>query len=204
MNIRDVMQYESSGLLSEFAVNRQILKTDVLPYAAVTEPEIVARSPIFVRSVHPVVLESLAGRDRAAAFIQSCPSLRVKFLWLHADNNDYRNDYKTFLRTVHHVSEELPKGIAVDHLYNRARAKQLGTPWIRMVLAEGGINSSHGAGYEKQRTQSGMGAPGRDHKMDTMILMKLCGMPSPKKGQPLTAAMRAQIQQVAVKTGLSV
>jgi hypothetical protein len=204
MNVRDVMRYESSALLGEWAVSAQILGFGVLPFAAVTDPEVIVRSPVFVRSVHPVLLENLSGRDRTATFVQSCPSLRYKFLWVHADNDNYRDDYKSYLRTVHKVTQEVPQSIAVDHLYNRARAKTLGTPWIRAVLAEGPINSSHGAGWEKQRTQSGLGRTGRDHTMDTMILLKLCGMPSPKKGQPLTAGMHAQIQQVAEKTGLTV
>lgn len=204
MNIRDVMQYEGSALLGEWAASVRILGFGVLPFAAVTDPEVIVRSPIFLRSVHPVVLENLPGRERTAAFIQVCPSLRYKFLWVNADNDRYRDDYKNFLRVVHKVTEELPKGIAVDHLYNRARAQRLETPWIRMVLAEGSINSSHGAGWEKQRSQNGLGASSRDHTMDTMILLKLCGMPSPRKGQPLTAAMHAQIQQVAEKCGLTV
>lgn len=203
MNIREVMQYEGGALLGEWAVSVKILGFGVLPFAAVTEPEVLVRSPIFVRSVHPVSLENLSGRDRNVAFVQTCPSLKYKFLWVHADNDNYRDDYKSFLRGVHRVTEELPRGIAVDHLYNRARAKRLGTPWIRLVLAEGGINSSHGAGWEKQRSRSGVGRSGRDHTMDTLILLKLCGMTSPRKGQPLTADMHAKIHLVAEKYGIA-
>jgi hypothetical protein len=73
-----------------------------------------------------------------------------------------------------------------------------------MVLAPNSINSSHGAGYEKSRTRSRLGRAGRGHKMDDIILMKLCGMPSPKKGQPLTAEMTAYIHQIAQLYGMKV
>jgi hypothetical protein len=198
------MQQERVALLGESLIIIPNLGSGLLPFAAVTEPEVLVRSPMFLRTMHPVRLETLPGRERSEAFVQVCPSLKYRFLWVHADNDKYREDYKNFLRVFHKVSEELPRQLAVDHLYNRERARALGTPFIRTVLAEQSINSSHGAGYEKSRSQSGLGASGRDHKMDSMILMKLCGMPSPRKGQPLTAEMLACIQQVATIYGMNV
>lgn len=152
---------------------------------------------------HPVTLEPLADRPRTSAVIQACPSLKYKFLWVHADNDSYRDDYKIFLKQVHKVSEELPSSVAADHLFNRERARGLQTPWIRLVLASGPINSSHGAGYEKSRTNNGLGTHGRDHKMDEITLMKLCGIPSPRKNQPLTAEMRLHAHKVAELYGIS-
>jgi hypothetical protein len=154
--------------------------------------------------MHPVTIEPLANRDQRMAFIQVCPTLQYKFLWVHADNDDYRSDYATFLRDVHKVPEDLPKAIHVDHLYNRSRAKQFQTPFIRLVLAAHSINTSHGAGYEASRGRSGLGRPGRDHKMDELTLMKLCGVPSPRKGQPLAAEMRAHVHDVARLYGMNV
>jgi len=204
VKIQDVIKHERDALLGESLVIIPFLGSGLLPFAAVTEPGVLVRSPMFLRSMHPVTLEPLPGRDRGAAFVQVCPSLKYKFLWVHADNDKYRDDYKTFLRVFHKVIEDLPRQIAVDHLYNRDRAKALGTPFIRTVLAQESINSSHGAGYEKSRSRNGLGAFGRDHKMDTITLMKLCGMRSPKKGQPLSAEMRAHIHQVAEIYGMKV
>jgi hypothetical protein len=198
------MQQERSALLGESLIKNPITGDGLLPYAAVTDPDVLVRTPLFLRAMHPVTLESLPERDRSVAFVQECASLKYKFLWVHADNDSYRQDYVHFLREVHKVSEELPKELHADHLYNRQRAKQMETPWIRMVLAPQSINSSHGAGYEKARTRSGLGRAGRDHKMDDIILMKLCGVPSPKKGQPLTAEMVAHIHQIAQLYGMKV
>jgi hypothetical protein len=204
MKIRDVMEQERAALLGESLIVVPPMGSGVLPFSAVTEPEVLVRSPTFLRSVHPVRLETLPGRDRNTAFVQVCPSLGYKFLWVNSSNDRYREDYKTFLREFHKLSGEVPKGLDVDHLYNRDRAKSLGTPFIRTVLAEHTINISHGAGYEKSRSRSGLGAFGRDHTMDTITLMKLCGMPSPKKGQPLTAEMLAHVHLVAITYGMKV
>ena len=202
MTIRDVMDRERAALLGESLIADPISGLALLPYAAVTEPSVLVRTPTFLRAIHPVTLESLPGRDRGMAFVQVCPSLKYTFLWVHSDNNNYRQDYVSFLKEVHKVSAELPRGLHVDHLYNRERAKRLQTPFIRLVLAEQSINTSHGASYEKLRSQSGFGRPGRDHKLDEITLMKLCGIPSPRKGQPLTAEMIAHLQQVAQMCGL--
>jgi len=78
------------------------------------------------------------------------------------------------------------------------------TPFIRVVLVPQAINSSHGAGYEKSRGRSGLGRLGREHKMDEVTLMKLCGILSPKKGQRLTAEMVAHVHEVARLYGMSV
>lgn len=202
LNIQDVMRHERSALLGESLIVAPISRLTLLPYAAVTDPDVLVRTPQYIRMQHPVTVQSLANRARTSAFIQTCPSLKYNFLWVHADNDSYRDDYKTFLKQVHKVSEELPSFIAADHLYNRERAREVQTPWIRLVLASGPINSSHGAGYEKSRTNNRLGAHGRDHKMDEITLMKLCGMPSPRKNQPLTAEMRFHVQKIAALYGM--
>ena len=202
MNINAVMKQEREALLGESLIKDPLTGLTLLPYAAVTEPDIIVLTPRFIRSRHPVTIEPLPGRDMRMAFVQVCPSLRYKFLWAHTDNNNYRDDYEAFLRNVHRISATLPRDIHVDHLYNRARAKAFSPPFVRLVLAEGPINSSHGAGYERARTR-GIGKPGRDHKMDEITIMKLCGVSSPKKGQPLTAEMKAHIYNVVRLYGIS-
>jgi hypothetical protein len=195
------MNQERAALLGESLVKES---GGLLPYAAVTDPEILVRTPTFLRSVHPVTIADLTGRDRSMAFVEICPSLKYSFLWVYADNNDYRSDYRSFLRNVHQVKEDLPETIHVDHLYNRDRARQFKTPFIRLVLCPAGINISHGAGYEKKRGLSDIGRPGREHKMDEITLMKLCGLRSPRKGQPLTPEMMGHVHSVARLYGLRV
>lgn len=201
MTLNEVMQQERTALLGE-SVFKSPSGMQLMPYAAVTSPEILQRTPEFLRSAHPIVLTDLNGRDRRMAFVQICPSLRYKFLWVHADNDDYRSDYRSYLRQHQNVTEALPQSMHVDHLYNRKRANRLGTPFIRLVLCPRGINTSHGAGIEKKRTLSGLGRYGREHKMDDIILLKLCGLPSPRTGQPLTPEMMAHIQAIARLSGM--
>jgi len=204
VTIKDVMNQERAALLGESIIKDPVSGLEILPYAAVTDPEILVRTPTFLRSVHPVLLHDLEGHDRAMTFVQVCPSLRYKFLWVHADNKGYRSDYRDYLQKIHNVTENLPDTVHVDHLYNRDRAKRLKTPFIRLVLCPQGINTSHGAGIEKKRTSAGLGRPGRDHKLDEIILMKLCGLRSPRKNQPLTAEMIAHVQAVARLYGMKV
>jgi hypothetical protein len=204
VTIQDVIREERAGILGESLINDPIWGAAPMPYSAVTEPGVLVRTPSFIRRIHPVTLETLPGRDRGMAFVQSCLSLKYKFLWVHADNNDYREDYITFLREIHKVTETLSKELHADHLYNRERAKQLQTPFIRMMLAPQGINTSHGAGYEKARTRSHLGRVGRDHTLDEISLMKACGISSPRKGQPLTADMVAHVQRIAQLYGMKV
>src|SRR5690349_10407684 len=128
MTITDVMNQERAALLGESLIKNPNNGMQLLPYAAVTAVEVLVRTPEFVRSVHPVVIEELEGRDRGMTFVQVCPSLKYKFLWVHADNDRYRSDYRDFLEKVHKVTENLPETIHVDHLYNRERAKRLQTP----------------------------------------------------------------------------
>jgi hypothetical protein len=46
-----------------------------------------------------------------------------------ATDDDYPQDYATFLRSVLKVSDGLPKQIHIDHVYNRERAKQMQKPF---------------------------------------------------------------------------
>ena len=64
------------------------------------------------------------------------------------------------------------------------------TPFVRLVLVAQSINTSHCAGHEKSRGAAGLGRAKRDHKVDDLALMKLCGVPSLRMTQPVTAEIR--------------
>lgn len=200
MNVRDVMRYESDAILAEWRASCE-QREDILPYAGVPDPEELTKTPTRLRAAHPVQLVPLPDQDQKMAFVQVCPSLKYKFLWAHMDNTAYRDDYGRFLKIFHGVTEELPKGIVADHLYNRARARVFGTPYVRMMLAEAPINSSLGGGYERLRT-GGVGTVGNQRPIDTVLLLKINGMPSPKKGKSLTAEMIGHIQRVSALYGI--
>jgi hypothetical protein len=118
--------------------------------------------------------------------VQHCPSLGSTFLWCHVDNDRYRAHYLRFLQQHHGwTGTSIPRSWHVDHVFNRARARRLQLPWIRMMLLPAPVNTSHGAGYEKGRTGNGIGRVGRQRKVDEVTLMKICGRFSPKKHAPL-------------------
>ncbi len=198
MTLADVMAQEREALMAEYAAPPQ-----VPPYCAVPDFDVLARTPSILRGRHPVHVEEVPGSRAGSAFVQSCPTLGYKFLWAHADNDDYRADYLRFLRTQHGMTlDALPETHHVDHLYNRARARDMGLPFIRMVLLPRSINTSHGAGYEKARTRGGIGTPGRQRGIDEIVLMKLWGIRSPRKGMPLSPEMQMHVARMAVLFGV--
>jgi hypothetical protein len=65
VTIRDVMKHELAALLGESLIKDPVWGEAPLPYAAVTEASVLARTPTFVRSMHPVTLEAIPGKDRS-------------------------------------------------------------------------------------------------------------------------------------------
>ncbi|MGG5812288.1 hypothetical protein [Falsiroseomonas sp. CW058] len=202
MGLAEVMQEEREALMAE-AVAAERAGAAILPYAAVAELADALHTPGALRRAHPVAFAALAGA-RGGALVQSCPTLGYRMLWVHADNDHYRDDYELYLRTCRgHAGGALPDSHHVDHLFNRARAQRLRLSWIRAVLLPRGINTSHGAGYEKARTRGLVGTPERPRTIDEVTLMKLWLVRSPRKGQPLTPEMRAHAGRMAALFGLS-
>lgn len=197
MTFQDVRQDEESALMGE------TLKGYVFPYAAVENPEDIVRTPTDLRRLYPVTLVDLPGEDRSNAFIQLCDGLKYKFLWVNAHHKKYRESYQAFLKHFHKITHDIPSDLHVDHLYNSARARAQNIPWIRVILVPRSINTSHGAGYEKSRGKIGADAVGRVHIMDEILLMKVCGMPSPRQGEPLTAEMISHIHRIAEYYGMN-
>jgi hypothetical protein len=172
----------------------------MLPYSAVPEIRDLTNTPLGLRTRHPVRIEFLRDRPMTDVFVQVCPSLDFKFLWVQARNEWYRTDYLAFLRQFHNMHiQSLPTTLHVDHLFNRARA---GSMFIRTVLLPGWVNMSHGGGYEGRRTRSGVGSNERQRGIDEISLMKLFGIRSPRKNMPLTPEMQAHIDRMAALSGM--
>lgn len=105
-------------------------------------------------------------------------------LWMDPFSNAYRAVYGRFLKTNWGVHADLAdSGYDVDHIYNRARAKQYGYGLVRMFLVRGLINQAHGRDYEKQ-----IGAAEKMRFVKSMKLldgmsdMKMLGFPPVKDG----------------------
>ena len=176
----------------------------VMPYVAVRDLETVALTPSPLRRSHPCVWRPLPGVHLQRARVQHCPTLDYRFLWCHVDNSSYRRHYLRFLEHEYGWSTPIPSGWHVDHVFNRARAKKLELEWVRMMLLPGSINSSHGAGYEKQRTKSPVsGTPQRSRKLDDVTLLKVVGMRSPRRHAPLDQSIETYSQWIAGRHGLS-
>jgi hypothetical protein len=202
MTLDQVMEAERRALTTEYLLPAGIVggTVQVPPYTAIPDTSVLIGTPLGLRTRHPIDIKDLPGRDRDQAFIQLCPSLDYKFLWVHAGNENYRQDYLSFLRAFHQVTlEDLPSTYHVDHLFNRARA---GNMFIRMILLPRGVNTSHGGGYEGARTRAGVGRSGRERSLDEINLMKLWGIYSPRKNTPPTPQMLAHMQRVSVIFGI--
>ena len=198
MDLDAIMATEREALLGEYALG------GVPPYAAVEDLEEVMRTPTRVRMPHPCSFAPLAGTDAGQAQVQHCASLGYRFLWCHVDNDAYRGDYLAFANAEHEAGlAELPATLHVDHLFNRERARALELRWIRMVLLPRGVNTSHGAGYEKARTNGLIGAARRARGVDEVNLMKLCGVRTPRKGMPLPPEALMHAARMAAHFGLS-
>lgn len=204
MTLDEVMAHERQGLMAEYLFAQGAAEMQIPPYCAVPDPDIIVRFPSLLRGRHPVQIEYLQGAIAGYSFVQVCPSLAYKFLWVHTENDDYRADYLRFLHQRQRMTlPVLPETHHVDHLYNRARARTMGLTFIRTVLLPKSVNMSHGAGYEKLRTQGRMGKPGRERKLDEVMLMKLWGVMSPRKDMPLSPEMLIHTRHVAVVFGLN-
>ena len=188
---------ERKGLCAETRLS------GVLPFVAVNDPAVISRVPTLLRSRHPASVRPLPG-SRSGALIQDCPSLSYSSLWVAAENDDYQSDYLLFLRSrLRQNLPAIPSGFHVDHLYNRARARQYGLAWIRTALVPASVNTSHGAGYEKTITKAEALRERRDMKtMDEITCMKFLGFSSPLKGQSLHQNVEAYVRFAAQAFGL--
>ena len=134
----------------------------------------------------------------AAGVIQRGPS--ANWLWYDPAKDDYRRAFQAFLLQVQKIKAALPADCHVDHVYNRARAKNYGYKLVRMALVPGTVNTDHGRNYEK-----GIGAAekGRRPKimklLDAMTELKLFGSRSVPSGGSLTDE---QIEAAETAAGL--
>ena len=168
-----VMHRERTALITEQRL------TGMPAYSAVGDIGIVRDLPTSLRRQHPVNLEALG----ETSFVQACPTLGYRFLWVHVENDRYRRDYELHLKRCYgDAAQPLPADLHVDHLYNRERARVFKLTYIRMVLLPRGINTSHGAGYERLRTRGVGRAPPLDRHGDAHEAVRL----------PLAAVERAR------------
>lgn len=144
-----------------------------------------------------------AFEGRTDAFVQNGPCGQM--LWMDPVSTDYRATYGRFLKAYWGATTDLTNsGYDVDHLYNRARAKQYGYHLVRMMLVVGDVNRDHGRSYEKQ-----IGAAERNRHvkimklLDGMSELKALGLPPIRDGL-LTPAHKAAAQQAAAGYGIPV
>lgn len=199
------MTLERTALLQEYLLPLGAAAINVPPYVAIPDFEVLKTTPSDLRLRFPITVEPLVGSKNGRSFVQTCSRLNYKFLWTHVDNDNYRDDYLAYVRNHHHVMvDAIPQNLHVDHLFSRARAKNLQLSFVRMILLRDSINTSHGAGYERARTQGRIGTVGNQRGLDEIGLMKLCGVASPCKGSLLTPPIRAHLQAMSVLFGIPV
>ncbi|MDB5416307.1 MAG: hypothetical protein JWR10_4642 [Rubritepida sp.] len=144
----------------------------------------------------PVVFSTFGSGGQAV--VQSGPGGDV--LWMDPAASGYRDTFGRFLRQHWHVTASLTNsGYDVDHMYNRARARQYGYGLVRMFLVRAEANRDHGRAYEKQ---IGAAEKHRHVKimklLDGMSELKVLGLPAVRNGLLLpehhAAAQRAAAQ----------
>src|SRR6185312_1317054 len=194
VTVDEVQRRERDGLLGEYLIPVGILQ--IPPYVAISAIVDLTTTPSNLRAMYPLAIEPFPGNETTKGFVQHCPSLNYKFLWLRPEDDDYKAKYEAFLER-HHGINTMPSGYDVDHLFNRARAINLGLSYVRMVLLGPGENRSHGAGYEKSRTAGHIGTPGNQRGIDEIMLLKLCGIRSPRKNRPLSPETLTHIRRIA-------
>jgi hypothetical protein len=206
MTLDDIMAQERAALMSEYLFPEGVsgvAGANVPPYAAIPNFDVLKETPRYLRGRHPIRVVEISSAQRGQAFAQICPTLSYKFLWTHVDNNNYRADYISFLQEHYEMSIlALPDTHHVDHLYSRERARQRKLPYVRMILLPRSINTSHGAGYEKSRTHGVGGAEGVQRSIDEIMLLKLWGISTPRKGMPITAEMQAHAVRMSALFGI--
>ena len=191
MTLDQVIQAERRAIITESLLPAGVTESGlpIPPYSAFPNPEVLANTPTGLRMRFPVIIETLPGRPQNETFVQICPRLNYRFLWARGDHEEYRRDYIAFLGAFHNLKiQHLPEQYHVDHLFNRARARHL---FIRLILLPRSINTSHSAGYERGRTQAGIGLNRESHLIDEVGFMKLSGIASPCKDAPPTPQMIA-------------
>lgn len=126
------------------------------------------------------------------------------WLWIDPAYDGYRAAFGTFLETVQGVTAGLSSSYHVDHVYNRARARQFGYGLVRMALVSGPVNTDHGRNYEK-----GIGAADRPRRakimklLDAMTELKVFGIQSLRAGASLSDEQLAAAEDAAATYGIS-
>src|SRR5277367_3419926 len=116
MTLAAIMDHERRALMTEYLFPSGIMGgVQVPPYCAVRDFADLKDTPAPLRDRHPVLIDPLLGKKPGQAIVEECLSLDFRFLWVHVDNDDYRADYVTFLRTRHGLMiNALPSDLHVD------------------------------------------------------------------------------------------
>jgi hypothetical protein len=196
-SIESVIRSEREGMIAETRL------AQCPPFVAVNNMDVVAHYPTTLRWTHPAKITALKGA-RGSAFVAECASLKSTCLWVATANDDYREDYLEFLRSVHGLKiDSIPGAYDVDHLYNRSRAQVYMLGFIRLALVKGAANRSHGASYEKDLTRNEAARVRKEMKlMDEISMMKYFGYLSPLRSNPRAAEVRAYASFASSQMGL--
>jgi hypothetical protein len=196
-NVDAIIRRERDALIAETRI------AQCPPFVAVNNMNVVVQYPTALRSKHPAKVSQLKG-SKGTAFVVECSSLQSTCLWVSAANENYREDYLQFLRSVHGLEiASIPGAYDVDHLYNRSRALVYMLEFIRLALVKGAANRSHGASYEKDITRNEAARVRKEMKlMDEISMMKYFGYLSPLRSNPRAAEVRAYASFAASRMGL--
>lgn len=165
-----VINDQRHWILSEYGA--QNLRT--LPFCALKDIEDLRKFPSEKRHQHPLTLTKIHGASDKSREAH-CATLGYRVMWTRFDNDDYAEDFATFLQNNYNHLTGKVSGYHADHVFSHKRADHSSEEWTAMALCYGPINSSHGAGLEKQIVR-GINSDKEMRLLDTIGLFKCFGI----------------------------
>ncbi|WP_041493243.1 hypothetical protein [Burkholderia lata] len=165
-----VINDQRQWILSEYGAH----KIGILPFCALKDIEDLRKFPSEKRHQHPLTLSTIKGASDKSREAH-CASLGYRVMWTRFDNDDYAEDFATFLRNNYENHPGKVSGFHADHVFSQKRAAASSEKWTAMALCSGPLNSSHGAGLEKQIIK-GINSDKEMRLLDTIGLFKCFGM----------------------------
>ncbi|MEK6369053.1 MAG: hypothetical protein V4803_22375 [Burkholderia gladioli] len=165
-----VINDQRQWILSEYGA----LNQGILPFCALKDIEDLKEFPSEKRRNHPLTLSTIKGASKKSREAH-CASLGYRVMWTQFDNDDYAEDFAVFLqKNYNHLTGKV-SGYHADHVFSHKRADHSSEEWTAMALCSGPINSSHGAGLEKQIVK-GINSDKGMRLLDTIGLFKCFGI----------------------------
>lgn len=136
------------------------------------------------------------------AFIRTVQG-QYKEYWIDVNEAEYRKAFKGFLQTEYQVPPaSITPDLNVDHMLNKAFARQHGLQFVRLALVPREFNQGWGGKVEKLLTKM-LARDNSAYRLDYFIFMKVVNILPPRDPADYQARRTILTQQISGKTGLN-